>query len=82
MEMKYVRHEIVGFVVWPAHTGLQHSDVADVINTRTHAPGIFISAGFCYIKDEKAVCYGKSVSMNLDSKPSEDSERLTKQLFG
>lgn len=41
-----------------------------------------ISAGFCYLDVDNVVkCFGKSVSLDLDSM-EDDSELATKQIFG
>ncbi|MCP3682109.1 MAG: hypothetical protein GY861_05400 [bacterium] len=40
-----------------------------------------ISAGFCYVKQDRIDCFGRSVSLNLDS-TKEDTFMATKQIFG
>ena len=42
------------------------------------------SAGFCYINTEKKIveCFGKSVSLGIESRENEDSVLATKQFFG
>jgi len=40
-----------------------------------------ISAGFCYVNKNKVDCFGKSISLDLESRP-EDSGIATQQLFG
>lgn len=40
-----------------------------------------VSAGFCSIHPDKVVCYGKSVSLNMNS-AEDDSFHATKELFG
>lgn len=40
-----------------------------------------VSAGFCYINENKVTCFGQSISLNL--KGLEDDTKLaTKQMFG
>jgi hypothetical protein len=41
-----------------------------------------ISAGFCYVRDNKVSCFGESYSLDLKSDEKEDSLRATEQLFG
>jgi hypothetical protein len=41
-----------------------------------------ISAGFCYVRDNKVSCFGESYSLDLKSNGNEDSLLATKQLFG
>jgi hypothetical protein len=41
-----------------------------------------ISAGFCYIGENRVDCFGESVSLDLKSLPVEDTELATKQIFG
>lgn len=72
---KYVRHSKVGFVIWPKTDNLWHSDVGQIMRS-----GHIISAGFADIYAGEASCYGRSESLDLNSRP-EDSEELTKQLF-
>ena len=40
-----------------------------------------ISAGFCYVGDNKVSCFGESYSLGLKS-DSEDTKLATKQIFG
>jgi hypothetical protein len=77
MEMKYVRHEDTGFVLWPSTHALWHSDVGDTIIKKRG--GKIISAGFARIRNGKAVCYGMSESLNISSMDG-DTEALNKQL--
>ncbi len=55
---------------------LAHSDVARNMGML----GRVIGAGFCYIEDNKYVCYGESVSLNVKSRGDEDSKRLNRLL--
>ena len=41
-----------------------------------------VTAGFCYIDADKVRCFGKSISLKLESNPKVDSDLATKQLFG
>jgi len=54
---------------------LNHNDVARAIG------GTVLGAGFCYIQDNKYVCYGKSTSLKMDSRGDEDSKVLNRR-FG
>jgi len=69
---KYIRKEY-GFIVFPEV--FNHNDFGSKDN--------IISAGFCYIdtKTQECTCFGKSISLNINSLP-EDSERMTHQFFG
>ena len=71
MKQKYVRlsqyNEIIIFPEVIEHSTFKHLSP--------------ISAGFCYIQDRGVVCYGESISLNLESK-EDDSERATFQVFG
>ena len=42
-----------------------------------------VSAGFCYFdsEKEKVNCFGKSISLGIDSKP-DDTDFATKQFYG
>jgi len=40
-----------------------------------------ISAGFCYIGDNKVNCFGESISLKIKSM-DDDTEIATKQVFG
>lgn len=74
--MKYIRFDVGGFVVWSDDSGIAHSDMAGC-----NPCGEPISAGFIYFEGNKAVCYGKSVSLGLESK-DEDSDKATEFFFG
>lgn len=72
-KIKYVRvkqfNGIIMFPDWISH------DTFENLNP--------ISAGFCYIdiQLQRVICYGNSVSLNLESFPTEDSNFATKQYF-
>ena len=76
MELKYVRHDTVGFVIWPRTDDIWHSHVGSLLK---RANGKLVSAGFARLKDGKAVCYGYSETLDLSSQ-EDDSAALTKQL--
>lgn len=76
MQHKYIRHDSIGFILWPRTDELFHSDVAH--STIRSAGGRVISAGFCSIVDG-ARCFGRSGSLDMDSLP-EDSAALAAQL--
>lgn len=40
-----------------------------------------ISAGFCYVNDDKVECFGESISLGIKSM-EDDSYIATKQIFG
>ena len=54
---------------------LTHADVARAIG------GTVLGAGFCYIEDDKYVCYGFSTSLKIDSRGDVDSLLLNRR-FG
>lgn len=70
-KQKYVRlkdyNEIIIFPTIIEHSTFRHLEP--------------VSAGFCYINDDKVSCFGKSISLRLDGK-SDDSFWATKQIFG
>jgi hypothetical protein len=71
--LKYLRHERVGFVTWPASDdGPWHTHMAVFL-------GQPMSAGFASIEFGKVRCYGRSESLCLDSRP-DDSAALAVQL--
>lgn len=74
---KYVRHSIIGFILWPCSDDLYHSHVGDL--SVGMARGQILSAGFAVVYDGKVTCSGKSESLRIKSRP-EDSELLAKQL--
>jgi hypothetical protein len=45
-----------------------------------HLPGTILSAGFIAVVDGKWSCYGKSVSLGLESRPKEDSKLANSML--
>lgn len=44
------------------------------------APGVIVGAGFCYIEDNKYVCYGESISLHIKSRNEIDSKILNIKL--
>lgn len=78
MSLKYVRHEEIGFVLWPRTDALWHSHVGRLLQQRRD--GKIVSAGFVeFGQDGKPVCFGMSESLNITSKDG-DSEALAQQL--
>ena len=77
MELKYVNHDKVGFVLWPRTDKLFHSHVGGMLLIR--ANGRILSAGFATISQGMVRCHGKSESLGIPSLPS-DTEDLAKQL--
>jgi hypothetical protein len=84
MEMKYVRHKVLGFMLWPKNSTnthpaglLTHYSVGQLLN-ETSKQGV-ISAGFCVINNGVVYCYGKSESLNIESR-LDDSKELAIQL--
>ena len=70
-KLKYVRLEKYNtIIIFPQI--LNHSDFKHM------KP---ISAGFCYIYQNKIKCFGHSYSLNLESNP-EDTIIATKQILG
>lgn len=55
---------------------LTHADVARALFGNTP----IIGAGFCYIEDNRYVCYGESVSMRVKSRGEQDAEMLNRFL--
>jgi hypothetical protein len=53
---------------------INHSEMAQVIG------GKVIGAGFCFIEDNRYVCYGESTSLKVKSRPEEDAQILNKYL--
>jgi hypothetical protein len=77
MEMKYIRHSKIGFILWPRTDDLCHSHVAASI--RHPKTGAVISAGFCKVHEGAVACWGRSESLNIDSR-QDDAEILGQQL--
>lgn len=78
MKHKYVRNNLLGFVIWPADTELYHSHVAH--RMRLSEPfSETLSAGFMEITGGKVRCYGRSESLSLGGLP-DDAEQLGRQL--
>lgn len=70
-KLKYVRlkayDEIIIFPMLLEHSTFKHLNP--------------ISAGFCYIDDGKVSCFGRSVSLRIESM-EDDTKMATKQVFG
>ena len=67
--LKYIRTK-TGFTIWPDMTRVYHKHMANMNGEE------IISAGFCRYTGTEFVCYGKSESLGISSKP-EDSQALT-----
>ncbi|MGH7462813.1 MAG: hypothetical protein ACREMA_17540, partial [Longimicrobiales bacterium] len=68
--LKYVRHSVAGFVVWPRNLeALAHRDVGQaLLHSRDVGHGEVLSAGFVEMEDGKPFCHGRSESMDLDAR--------------
>ena len=70
-KQKYVRlgdyDEIIIFPELIMHSEFQYMNV--------------VSAGFCYVNEDKVSCFGESISLRLSSK-EDDSFIATKQVYG
>lgn len=76
--MKYVRHEGIGFILWPRTDELWHVTIGRCLEH--NCGGNLLSAGFVhYDQDGKPVCAGRSDSLGLGSRP-DDTEALRAQL--
>ena len=67
INLKYIRFAGIGFVVFP--DTLMHKDVAAAVG---HRP---VSAGFIMWSDNKPVCHGESLSLQLKHDPG-DTQQL------
>jgi hypothetical protein len=74
MELKYVRHSRIGFILWPRTDDLWHSHIGNALPR-----GGIESAGFASVKGGKVQCWGKSESLGIPSAP-DDSKALAQQL--
>lgn len=71
-QQKYVRLKEYGqIIIFPCI--IQHSKF------KSFNP---ITAGFCYIDNQKIKCFGESISLDLKSDPEKDTILATKQIFG
>lgn len=77
MTQKYIRHEKIGFVIWPRTDELWHAHVADAVRRRK--PGAILSAGFVTFTDGVVHCHGMSESLGIASRP-DDNAALAAQL--
>jgi len=71
-KMKYVKvGEYNSIIIFPII--IEHSEFRNM-NPKT--------AGFCYVNEDKVSCFGRSVSLNLDSDEKADTILATKQYCG
>lgn len=76
--LKYVRHSVAGFMVWPKHWDeVHHAHVGKMLaGNRNLEHGHILSAGFiAWAAPGQPVCYGRSESLGIASLP-EDTEAL------
>lgn len=76
MELKYVRHSLLGFVLWKRTDDLWHSHVGATVR---RTGGEILSAGFASVSGGAARCWGMSESLGIASR-DDDAEALAKQL--
>lgn len=76
MELKYVRHSIIGFVLWARQDDLWHSHIGNTVRV---VGGEIISAGFATVAGGVAKCWGASESLKIKSR-ADDTDALAKQL--
>ena len=77
MEVKYINHSEIGFVLWARTDLVYHSDMAHAVCSK--AVGKIVTAGFAHIVDGFVECYGMSESLNIESHKG-DSVLLADQL--
>ena len=77
-EHKYVRHSVLGFILFPTQDILWHKHIG-VLMRQVSSKGDLVSAGFARIEGGDVICYGESESLKMRSK-AEDSDLLAKQL--
>lgn len=76
MIMKYIVYEhMMGMEVPVVFSTMQNHD--DVLK-KIHNP---IGAGFCRLENGRFICYGKSTSLDLDSRGEKDSDILNIMLL-
>ena len=78
MKSKYIIADI-GICVVPIVFSelMAHNDMADSMRV---TPERVLGAGFCYIENNKYVCYGHSISLGVSSREKVDSDFLNKYL--
>lgn len=76
MELKYVRHSSLGFVLWPRSDDLWHAHIGQTLG---RVRGTIVSAGFATVAGGVAHCWGESESLKIKSQKG-DSEALAEQL--
>lgn len=72
---KYIINDDLIPVVF-SEVGPSHADVARALFPRSEIVG----AGFCYIENNRYVCYGESVSLRVKSRDDVDSKILNRRL--
>jgi hypothetical protein len=77
MTHRYVRHSVIGFILWPKGPGdLSHDDMRGLLD---YGDGQITSAGMVRFEQGLPVCYGRSVSLSLSAEP-DDAEDLAEEL--
>lgn len=77
MQLKYVRHERIGFVLWPITDEPWHSHIGRLLESK--ARGGIVSAGFADLSGDRPRCFGRSESLEIGSR-EDDSAALAEQL--
>lgn len=78
-DLKYIRHSHIGFVLWRRTDALYHSDMASGVKAGPDVRGSLLSAGFASLLGGVVRCWGRSDSLDLDSRV-DDSQALAAQL--
>lgn len=76
--LKYVRHSVAGFMVWPKHWDeVHHAHVGRMLRGNPSlAHGEIVSAGFIdWTAPCLPICHGRSESLGIASRP-EDTDAL------
>ena len=78
MKSKYIIADIGSCIVPIVFSELMaHNDMADSIRV---TPERVLGAGFCYIENDRYVCYGRSISLGINSREKVDSDFLNRYL--
>ena len=74
VKLKYVKVPVKGTSLF---TFIVFNDLIQHSQFKNHNP---VSAGFVHFSQEKAECFGKSISLGIESSPL-DSQEMTRQFF-
>jgi hypothetical protein len=79
VELKYVRHSEIGFILWPRTDDLWHAHIGQLLSKQCQ--GTIVSAGFAKLAGGKAKCWGERSERPFAPRWRDRRKARARQLF-